>query len=72
MMRHDYFVHSYDVSKKHPQGKTLGAALGQVFDPEVTSWLLAELAENRDKHVGPKKVTVTLTVMCVEWHHLAC
>ena len=45
------------MSKKHPQGKTLGPALSQVFDPELRSWLLAEFAENRDKHVGPKKVS---------------
>ena len=46
----------YDVSKKHPQGKPLASALSQVFDPELTNWLLAELAENRDKRVGPNKV----------------
>lgn len=45
----------YDVSKKHPEGKTFRAALSQIFDPELTSWLLAELAENRDKHIGPHK-----------------
>ena len=48
----------YDVTKKHPQGKILGAALSQVFDPELTNWFLAELAENRDRHVGPKKVSL--------------
>ena len=47
----------YDVSKKYPQGKTLSPALEQVFDPELSSWLLAELAENRDKKVGPNKVS---------------
>lgn len=47
----------YDVSKKHPQGKTLLPALNQVFDPELSSWLLAELAENRDKSIGPNKVS---------------
>lgn len=43
------------MSKRYPQGKTLAPALSQVFDPELTSWLLAELAENRDKRVGPNK-----------------
>ena len=47
----------YDVSKKYPQGKTLSPALNQVFDPELSSWLLAELAENRDKNIGPNKVS---------------
>ena len=45
------------MSKKYPQGKLLSTALNQVFDPELSSWLLAELAENRDKNIGPNKVS---------------
>ena len=77
----------YDVSKKYPQGKTLSTALNQVFDPELSSWLLAELAENRDKTIGPNKVSESclcctfknvadntwsfMTVLCHR-HCLAC
>ena len=57
----------YDVSKKQPQGTTLGAALNQVFDPELTSWLLAEMAENRDKRVGPKKVRSRVYTASLTW-----
>ena len=63
----------YEVTKKHPQGKTLGAALSQVFDPELTNWLLAETAENRDRQVGPHKVKdclqSTSTSCCKDTHN---
>lgn len=34
----------------------LAAALDELFDSDLSSWLLAEMAENRDKHIGPSKV----------------
>lgn len=46
----------YDVTKQNPRGKVLAAALDETFDDELSNWLLAEMAENRDKHVGPNKV----------------
>ena len=55
------------MTKKQPQGKTLGTALSQIFDPELTNWLLAEFAENRDKHIGPKKVKHA-SCKCVQSH----
>lgn len=54
MLVHD----RYDVTKQNPRGQVLAAAMDEMFDSELSSWLLAEMAQNRDKHVGPKKVCV--------------
>lgn len=44
---------SYDVGRP---GSKLGAALAQLFEPDMVQWLLLEMAQNRDKGTSAKKV----------------
>ena len=43
----------YDASAK---GSSLESALSEFFDADLAQWLLTEMAQNRDKAVGAKKV----------------
>lgn len=61
----------YDVTKQHPRGKVLAAAFDELFDDELSSWLLAEMAQNRDKQIGPKKVIRPLYAIA-QAHHAYC
>lgn len=50
----------YDVPSRGSKPSALIAELQQHFDPELQEWLLREMAENRDKVVAAKKVSIAL------------
>lgn len=53
---HQPCTHSLPPGHRYDKTDALRAAFLRYFDQELTDWLLCEMAENRDKQLGPKKV----------------